>query len=62
MKMFSRQFHIKRTNSRGHTTSIEGPNLFCQKSSSHVPKKRLPFMMIKMSPEVDEPIGQSALF
>ena len=42
MKMFSRQFPIKRTNSRDHTTIIEGPNLFGPKSSSHVPKKRLP--------------------
>ena len=43
MKMFSRQFSIKRTNSRGHTTIIEAPNLFCQKSSSHVPKKNASF-------------------
>eukprot|EP00493_Phyllostaurus_siculus_P011132 UN11289 len=31
MKTFSRQFPIKRTNCRGHTTIIEGPNLFCHK-------------------------------
>ena len=40
--MFSRQFPcpIKRTNSRGHTIIIEGPKLFCQKSSFHCPKKK----------------------
>ena len=43
MKMFSRQFPIKRTNSRGHTTIIEGPNLFCQKSSFHSPQKKTSF-------------------
>ena len=41
--MFSRQFPIKRTNSHGHTTIIERPNLFCQKSSSHSPKKKTSF-------------------
>ena len=41
--MFSRQFSIKCTDSRGHTTIIEGPNLFCQKSSSHSPKKKTSF-------------------
>ena len=40
--MFSRQFSIKRTSSRGHTTIIEGPNQFCQKSSFHLPKKTPP--------------------
>ena len=39
MKMYSTQFPIKRTNSRGHTTTTEGPNPFDQKSSFHVPKK-----------------------
>ena len=28
---------IKRTNPRGHTTIIEGPNLFCQKRSFNSP-------------------------
>ena len=46
MKMFSRQFPIKRTNSRVHTTIIEGPNLFCQKSSFHSPKKRPPLNVL----------------
>ena len=40
--MFSRQFSIKRTNSRGHTTIIEGHNLFGPKSSFHPPKKTPP--------------------
>ena len=39
MKMFSRRFPMKRTNFRGHTTIIEGPNLFGPKSSFHVLKK-----------------------
>ena len=43
MKMFSRQFPIKRTDSRAHTTIIEGPNLFCQKSSFHSPQKNASF-------------------
>ena len=42
MKMFSRQFPIKRTNSRDHTTIIEGPNLFGPKSSFHSLKKTPP--------------------
>ena len=42
MKMFCRQFPIKRTNFRSHTTIIEGPNLFGPKSSFHVLKKTLP--------------------
>ena len=49
MKMFSRQFPIKRTNSRGHMTIIEGPNLFGPKSSSHVPKKTLPLKEQKIA-------------
>ena len=48
MKMFSRQFPIKRTNSRGHTTIIEGPNLFCQKSSFHCLKKDTSFKLAKI--------------
>ena len=47
MKMFSRQFPIKRTNSRGHTTIIEGPNLFCQKSSFQPPQKMASFKLAK---------------
>ena len=43
MKTFSRQFPIKRINSRVHTTIIEGPNLFCQKSSFHSPNKKTSF-------------------
>ena len=43
MNMFSRQFPIKRTNSRGHTTIIEGPNLFGPKSSFQPPKKMASF-------------------
>ena len=43
MKIFSRQFPIKRTNSRGHTTIIEGLNLFGPKSSFHVLKKNASF-------------------
>ena len=42
MKMFSRQLSIKRTNSNGHTTIIEGPNLFGPKSSFHSPNKTHP--------------------
>ena len=43
MKMFSKQFPIKRTNFHGHTTNTTGSNLFCQKSSFHSPpQKRLP--------------------
>ena len=37
--MFSRQFPIKRINFRGHTTIIEGPNLFGPKSSFHSPPR-----------------------
>ena len=43
MKILSRQFPIKRTNSRGHTTIIEGPNLFGPKSSFQPPKKMASF-------------------
>ena len=43
MKMFSKQFPIKRTNSHGHTTITAGSNLFCQKSSFHFPKKTTSF-------------------
>ena len=51
MKMFSRKFPIKRTNSRTHTTIIEGPNLFGPKSSFHFPKKTTSFK--KGTPNVD---------
>ena len=43
MKAFFRQFPIKRTNSRGHTAIIEGPNLFYQKNSFHSPNKKTSF-------------------
>ena len=43
MKMFSKQFPIKRTNSHGRTTITTGSNLFCQKSSFHFPKKKTSF-------------------
>ena len=42
MKMFSRQFSIKRTSFPGHTIFIGGPNLFCQKSSFQYLKKKNP--------------------
>ena len=43
MKMFSRQFPIKCINFHGHTTIIEGPNLFGPKGSFHSPKKMTSF-------------------
>ena len=45
MKTFSRQFPIKRINSRAHTTIIEGPNLFGPKSSFHSLKKTPPLSL-----------------
>ena len=36
MIIFNKQFRIEHTNSGGHTTIIEGPNLFCKKV---LPKK-----------------------
>ena len=41
MKMFSKQFPIEHTNSGGHTTVIEGPDLFCKKVHFNSPKKPL---------------------
>ena len=49
MKMFSRQFSIKRTNSRGHTTITDGSNLFGPKSSFQPPKINASFKERKKS-------------
>ena len=35
MKMFTKKFPIKHTNSRGHTAIVEEPNLFCKKRLSN---------------------------
>ena len=43
IETFSNRCSFKRTNSHGRTTITEGSNLFCQKSSNHVPKKNASF-------------------
>ena len=54
MKMFSKQFPIKRINSRGHTTIIEGPNLFGPKSSFQPPNKMASFKLVENEMRVFE--------
>ena len=58
MKIFSRQFPIKRTNSRGHTTIIEGPNLFGPKSSFHVLKKNASFKFYNISEIISDLVNR----
>ena len=49
LKKFLRacEVQLESSNSRGHTTIIEGPNLFCQKSSFQPPKKMASFKNLK---------------